>query len=107
MNPNLDWQEDLYQLLIGHLNEVPFDEGVREMADIAAHHRETHDEYLGAIQGAHDAGLSGDQAVVDVINRGNAQYVADVSSALAFLKELRNSYLSAYERELKRKDSGT
>jgi hypothetical protein len=106
MNANLDWQEELYQLLIGHLSEVPFEEGVREMADIGAHHRETHDDYLAAIQSAYDAALSGDQAVIDVINRGNTRYVADVSSAIAFLKELRDAYLSAYEEELKRKDSG-
>jgi hypothetical protein len=40
--------------------------------------------------------------VVDVINRGNARYVADLPSAVAFLKELRDSYLSAYDREVKR-----
>jgi hypothetical protein len=102
MNPTLDWQEELYQLLIGHLSEAPFDDGVQEMADIGAHHRETHETYLAAIQGAYDAGVRGDAAVVDVINRGNARYVADLPSAVAFLKELRDSYLSAYDREVKR-----
>jgi|SRR4051794_17973680 hypothetical protein len=106
MNPNLDWREELYQLLTGHLSEVPFDEGIREMADIGAHDRETHDNSLAAIQSAYDAGLSGDHTVVDVINRGNTRYVADVSSATAFLKALRDTYLSAYERELKRRDPG-
>ena len=107
MNHPPDWQEELYQLLIGHLSDGSFDEGVREIAVIGAYSPETHERYLGAVQSGYDAGLSGDQAVVDVVNRGNARYVADVPSAVAFLKELRDAYLSHYHRELERKGART
>jgi len=98
----LDWKEELYQLLIGHLSDAPFDDGVREIGDIAAYYPEEHERYLGAIQGARDAALTGDEQVIEVINRGNARYVADLPSAIAFLNELRSAYLTHYQQELER-----
>jgi len=55
-----DWREELYQLLIGHFGDAPFDDGIREIAAIAAYHSETHEQILAAIQGACDAALTGD-----------------------------------------------
>jgi hypothetical protein len=88
-----DWREELYQLLVGHLSDGEFDEGVREMAAIGAHHPETHEKYLVAIQAGYDAALSGDPSVLDVLDRGNSRYVPDLPSAVAFLEELRDAYL--------------
>jgi hypothetical protein len=98
-----DWKEELYQLLIGHFSDGPFDEGIGEIAAIAAYHPETHEQYLAAIQGAYDAALAGDESVVEAVNEGNARYVADLAAATAFLKELRAAYLSRYQQEVARK----
>jgi hypothetical protein len=57
-----DWREELYQLLIGHFGDAPFDDGIREIAAIAAYHSETHEQILAAIQGACDAALTGDES---------------------------------------------
>ena len=54
-----------------------------------------------------NAALSGDEAVVEVINRGNARYVADVPAAIAFLRELRDAYVSRYNKELERKSASS
>src|SRR5678815_1108295 len=98
-----DWREELYQLLIGHFCDGPFDEGIREIAAIAAYHSETHERYLAAIQGGYDAALAGDESVVEVVNEGNARYVADLPETIAFLKELRAAYLSQVQQEIERK----
>jgi len=98
-----DWKEELYQLLIGYFSDSPFDEGIREIAAIAAYHSETHDQVLAAIQGADDAALAGDASVVEVVNEGNARYVAELPATVAFLKELRAAYLAQYQQEMERK----